>query len=338
MKSIIVFLASAVLSLLAAELLVRTFVPVREVGAVLSMQDRVVGKRLRPSINTERQSPEFVMRFSTNADGFRGPERRGFSKPILFLGDSFTMGYGVSDGYEFPAVVEARLREIFPDKDIETINAGIGNNGNGQWVKFLSQMLDELSPSVIVLQFSQNDFDDNVRERYFSLASPNGHLIENQIQISWPRRIESFLSGLPGVSQSHLYAAMRQVFVWRSAMADSRSRQPGAVGLQLEQQSEVLALPYRYKLAEALIAETVKIVRAADHPVIGILVGLQDFELELIRGVFGQLDVPVLIVPDKSERPDIYFAIDGHWNDSGHTYVAGEVVELLKSLGARSTD
>src|SRR6185295_7928209 len=105
------FLLSLVASLGLAEVVVQAFVPVRDVGPSFTVYDPVLGKRLKASFSAERITPEFRMRLSTNSLGFRGPEPKAISSgPILFLGDSFTMGYGVRDGEEYPARVATELR------------------------------------------------------------------------------------------------------------------------------------------------------------------------------------------------------------------------------------
>src|SRR5258708_2517343 len=57
-----------------AELVVRWFVPVRDVGPPFSAYDAVFGKRMKAGFSAERISQEFRMRLSTNSLGFRGPE------------------------------------------------------------------------------------------------------------------------------------------------------------------------------------------------------------------------------------------------------------------------
>ena len=86
-----------------SELFVRNFISVRDVGPSFTTYDPVYGTTLKKSFSAQRITPEFTMRFTTNSDGFRGPELGNLSsRSILFLGDSFTMGYGVNDGEEFP--------------------------------------------------------------------------------------------------------------------------------------------------------------------------------------------------------------------------------------------
>ena len=125
-------------ALVLAEAVVRLFVPVRNVGPSFTTYDPVYGKALKTNISVERVAPEFTMTFTTNSHGFRGPEIADLSQgSLLFLGDSFTMGYGVSDGEEFPAIVRKATATCNPPLNLEVVNAGMGNNGNGRVLKFL---------------------------------------------------------------------------------------------------------------------------------------------------------------------------------------------------------
>jgi hypothetical protein len=172
-----------------SELIVRSFVQVRDVGPSFTVYDPVYGQTLKKSFSARRITPEFTMRFTTNSDGFRGPELGMLSsRPILFLGDSFTMGYGVNDGEELPALVRAALSQR-GSKMVSVINAGVGNSGNGRWAKFLRAEARRYNPALVVLQIHANDFGDNIRERLFEL-SPAGELIELPVSsVGGERRI-----------------------------------------------------------------------------------------------------------------------------------------------------
>lgn len=334
MKKAWLFLTTVIITVLCAEFLVRAFVPVRELGSVLSVQSAALGKQLRPNVRTERHSPEFTMRFSTNSEGFRGHERRGFAKPVLFLGDSFTMGYGVSDGLEFPALVQARLRELFPDRATEVVNAGVGNNGNGQWLKFLRLHLQDIDPLIVVLQLSQNDFDDNLTEDYFALSA-DGQLIEHEVHISMARKLEYALSLLPGVADSYLYAAMREAYAYsRQFPLPVSADVADAVAVTFAEPETPSPPDYRHQLTSALVTEAIDMCQSNGYPVLALLVGLQGTELSIIRGVLDKYDVPALTIPDKPDKPGLYFAVDGHWNESGHEFVAGQLVDQLLERAA----
>jgi len=133
-----ILLLSIVFTVFAGELFVRVFVPVRNVGPTFSSYHPYYGKVLKKNFSCTRIAPEFTMKFSTNSLGHRGPEPAGFPKhPVLFLGDSFTSGYGVNDGEEFPDLVRVALEQRGRTIPIPVVNAGSGNIGNGYWLRFL---------------------------------------------------------------------------------------------------------------------------------------------------------------------------------------------------------
>ena len=104
-------------ALCAAELAVRRFVTVRSVGPAVTVYSPIYGVRLRSNFSGVQITPEFRMRITTNSLGFRGPEPDGpLRNVLLYLGDSFTVGYGVNDGEEFPALVAARLASAALDR------------------------------------------------------------------------------------------------------------------------------------------------------------------------------------------------------------------------------
>src|SRR5262245_5879731 len=153
-----IFLASMLLSLALAEVAVRLLVTVRDVGPVFSVPDPWFGKRLKPNLSAVRTTPEFTMRLTTNSFGFRGPQTDRLPlHAILFLGDSFTMGYGVSDGEEYPALIAAALQQRYAKSAPPVINAGIGNSGNGFWLKILARYGEAIQPRVVVMQVFEND-------------------------------------------------------------------------------------------------------------------------------------------------------------------------------------
>ena len=177
-QELVLVLASLAIGLGVCEIAVRVLVPIRGVGPTITTYDPYYGKALKESFSGQRITPEFTIRITTNSLGFRGPELGPLSRrPVLFLGDSFTLGYGVNDGREFPALVDQSLRERGPGAKIPVVNAGLGNNGNGRAVKFLRTEGPRYNPALVVLQVHDNDFDDNISEALFELT-PAGELRE----------------------------------------------------------------------------------------------------------------------------------------------------------------
>ena len=317
-----VLLLSTVISISLAEIAVRLFVPVRDVGPSFTVYDSVFGKRLKAAFRGERVTPEFRMRISTNSGGFRGPEPEGpLLHPIVFLGDSFTLGYGVSDGDEFPARVEAALRRVYADRAPQIVNAGIGDTGNGYWIKFLRGKATTLQPRLVVMQVFENDFYDNISEKLFEWK-PGEPLRELPVpEQSLMRRLQGIVEAIPGLSNSYLVGLFRQLrlptFGTRDRPSKMSSRSREDLGDQLTIQ---------------ILSEAISICQGNGWKILGLLVGLQDAHYEAVRNLFAHHGVTSVAIPAKSERPELYYKIDGHWNAYGHAFTADRVLEVLGSL------
>jgi hypothetical protein len=49
-------------------------------------------------------------------------------------------------------------------------------------------------------------------------------------------------------------------------------------------------------------------------------------ELEKIHRRYS---VPLIKIPSKKERPDLYYRVDAHWDASGHAFVAQSIARKL---------
>ena len=315
---------SCALCLVAAELVVRLLVPVRNVGPSFSRYDPVYGKALKRSISVTRITPEFTMRFTTNADGYRGPElKRPNAGSLVFLGDSFTMGYGVTDGEEFPALVRRALAGRHPPVQLEVINAGIGDIGNGRPLSFLRRDAAALKPRAIVLQIHANDFNDNVHDRFFEL-DPAGALVKLPVPPRGiARLVHTGIESVPGLAYSHLIGLLRQIrFGGGSPIAAAKPKPPRSGADERADRREHLML--------AVQGEIVRTVRERGWPLLVVLVGLSERRRTLLEDFFRERAIPTVSIPAKNERPDLYFDIDGHWNTAGQAFAADRVLAALE--------
>ena len=325
-KNLALAVGSLLITLLLAEGAVRIFVPVRSVGPAFSVNDSVYGHALKRSFSATRIAPEFTMRFTTNSLGFRGPEPEAFPhRPLLFLGDSFTEGYGVNDGEEFPALVRKALENRNPERKIPVVNAGIGYNGNGRWVKFLRNEGTRYNPRLVVLQLTKNDFKDNVRERLFTLTH-SGELLE--LPVPPPgitRRLAVLIEAVLGLSSSHLVGLVKQV-VWATRpYVPPPKPKPGA-------SAEEEVGPHD-QLTFRLLKEILTICGRERWPVLSVIVGIRGQRLAQLERLFRGFYVEMIVVPDKPTRPDLYYKVDGHWNASGHAFVAESILNWLLARG-----
>jgi hypothetical protein len=314
------------LSLGAMELGIRAFVPVRNVGPSFSTYDPIYGKVLKPNSSVVRIAPEFTMRLTTNSHGFRGPELGSLENgSILFIGDSFTMGYGVTDGEEYPAIVRHHLDGLDAKVRLEVINCGMGNNGNGRPLKFLRRGASRLNPKLIVVQINETDFADNVIEGLFSIDE-SGNLREPPVQPpSTRRKLQRTLESIPALPYSHLFCLVRGL-----ARPVRKDQEIPVMSVQSGGDSSRHTLENR--LLVSLQSEIVSTARDAGWPVLVLLTGIDGSRLEMLQGFFADRGVPVISLPTRQERPDLYFEVDGHWNAEGHVFVARRVLDAIMKI------
>jgi lysophospholipase L1-like esterase len=79
---------------------------------------------------------------------------------IINLGDSFTEGIGVGDGYTWSDVLQKNLRQKYQDNMINVINAGQSGNDPIQCLhSFLTQYVN-LKPDLVLLALNNSDIND----------------------------------------------------------------------------------------------------------------------------------------------------------------------------------
>jgi len=140
-------------------------------------------------------------RVSLNSNGHRGDEMPVRKPPgerrILILGDSVAFGWGVNQGEDFPARLEALLRE---QNNVvwRVINSGVNGYNSEQEAIFFATEGIAYEPDIVILVYVANDVEPMIDPK------PGG---------TW-RRYPTWPSSLPellerGRSLSYLYQATR---------------------------------------------------------------------------------------------------------------------------------
>ena len=108
--------------------------------------DPVLGWSHRPSsMGRHRHPTDFDVRYNIDSDGNRRVPEAGAGPEILFLGGSFTFGYGVTDGQAFPALVQ----RAFPD--LKAVNAGAMAWGTVHaWLRLTTRLEEPEPPAMVV--------------------------------------------------------------------------------------------------------------------------------------------------------------------------------------------
>lgn len=318
LKTFLLFATSIVFTLALLELIVRAFVPVRNVGPSFTEYDPVYGKSHKKNFNCMRITPEFTMELTTNSLGFRGPEPAEFPRGgILFLGDSFTEGYGVNDGEEYPALVRRELEKR--GSTVPVVNCGQGDIGNGRWLKFLRNEGDRYAPRLVFLQVMNNDFFDNLAEDMFVLQENDSLLEYPPAQPGKSRIIQQVIEAVPGLSYSYLVGLLRQTS-WVAARGEGMPTSD-------EDWKKSDRLTYR------LVDEILLYCQRKGWNAAVILVGLEGRRLEEMIVTIQARGVPFIVTPQVKDKPELFFVVDQHWNAKGHAYVARQVLERIEHSG-----
>lgn len=156
---------STFVGLLLAELTLRLFYEPPEYDwypRYTVAKDPFVGARFAPNLRLKLTfgAKEKRYSFTTNSLGFRSREIRE-KKPrgtfrILFVGDSFTEGFGVGDQETLPYYFEKIARQM--DKSIEVINAGHSGYELRDYDWFLNGYIRRLCPDLVIVSvYAGND-------------------------------------------------------------------------------------------------------------------------------------------------------------------------------------
>jgi hypothetical protein len=133
-----------------AELAVRWFAAAPEGDDQLAMcqPDARTIWRYRPNLALTYRAPEFEMAVRTNDEGLRSSSGPAEDRPtILFVGDSFTFGWGVAEQRRFSEVIGRTLG------DVRIVNAGHWMYAFDQQLVLLKELVGKYRPAAVVQGF-----------------------------------------------------------------------------------------------------------------------------------------------------------------------------------------
>lgn len=156
------------LSISMGEFLFRKYKPI-EVGTwgefpALQVDSETVYS-LIPNKLTHLKYNNYDYFVKTNSLGFASPEIDLTNKSsnnirIMILGDAFSMPEGLEYEFSYPALLEKKLQNEFPEKTIHVINAGVTGYGPIEEQAQLKKYIDIIKPDIIINQLFINEFDD----------------------------------------------------------------------------------------------------------------------------------------------------------------------------------
>lgn len=263
--------------------------------------------------------------YTYDAQGFRGqaphpqPERT-----VLFIGDSFTEGSGVSDDGTFSAVAERELWER--GVRVQCLNAGVHGLCAAQELRLLREILADRHVAAVVVQlFPHNDLSDNWEDGGFSLE--NGRLVDHD-----PRQVPPRVTLREAIARSSIvhYSITARVFVRALVPAHYFEAPLDDAAFELERQ---------------LLIETLATGRQHGTPVLFVVVGADPSECASInddapdhrayrklRKMVRALDAPSLDLCSVASRPEDFGTVDPHYSPLGYSRVGHAVADALVPL------
>jgi hypothetical protein len=338
---------------LGVEVALRVSDAVPEVGSPLSgfhQSDSYLGWIGRPNRHLHYRRPEFDTLVQLDAEGWRQPEPPRPAEPaqrILVLGDSFTWGWGVSQGQVFTDLLQAALPAT-----VAVYNRGVVGFGTGQEYLLLRRELAARAYDAVVLMFFINDLADNTDGKeghrpYFELVG--GDLrARNQPALAQASPVDQFLKEH---SRAYGFVAFELGMLKRRFAGEANDerayRDAAAVDFH--------DLP-GYAVTARLLGEMQRLTRA--HGTRFFLVYIpqrSEFDLDApfpyVRSVHAMVEdiarregIPLLdLAAPFRERAKagerLVYAIDAHWTPAGHrlaadVLLASPVFQPLGSSGA----
>jgi hypothetical protein len=300
--------------------------------------------RVKPNANcilhsNLAQFPDFVV--NTNSLGLRNKEitaKPPNTKRVLFLGDSFTFGWGVEEPDAYPRLVESYLS----DYPIEVINAGRPSSSLGHHYLFLINEGLSLKPDLVVVGFdllnsyinlSLNSSWDQIDENGLPTKISNKSVYVEDGRLKYydpPLTITT-----PWLGNSHLFALVTNTFFpskspffqTRSIDLNNQATLSQALILLTAMQKRVENQGGQFLVL--LIPDSITVENSA-----GISQQLgKYFSFTLQRKQINTLDLlPALTL--RSQNQSLYFSKDAHWNKLGHQAAAqaisSNISEMLK--------
>jgi len=337
-----------------AELAVRFFEP-QEVAPIRFVFDPQLGEIPTPNQKGRKIRPGvFDHTYSHNSLGLRGSKEYTFERHtdhrILFLGDSFTYGFGVNDDQTFPYLTEKRLTA---DKlSVEVINAGNSGRGTDFALKIFRVLGYKFHPTLTVFCFLGKNFVDDERGQFYAVAA-NGEITPKSLRSS-RGLIKNLLLNLPGynwlISWSQAANLVKEAGVqWFFRHTDPKAVKEGSLVIVYPDRGQGCANPETVRLTGIYLRNLVESVRNSGSSLMIFYLPMAP-EVELFRKtpqkskdeaafesiIHNQGEELISLTPTLAASGEplnkLYFVpSDGHWTARGQALAAQYISEQIEN-------
>lgn len=314
---LVLLLGSLTVAIVISEVVVRIFFPIYGGVDNLSLTGEPVREVFRPGSVYRQYSNEYDAITTITSKGHRVPGVDG-NPDVIFLGDSFTYGFGLADDQTFASIYCTR-------RQLACANLGMPGSGTLKQMRRLKQFVNDFhwKPREVKLFFfgmsgsfsNGNDFVDNYN---FGRRQAAWSSDDEVPEAAPPDTLPGRLIKLQGAMLEHSYLMRHVKYNWGPLLKGMMVNEPGDVrmaaalnytrlGLQeLDEFSHQIGFEYRIYLIV---------------PVQDLTRGTYADTLKALNGVSRK--AAIATAPALLDSPlRYYYAYDGHLNAAGSQRVA----------------
>lgn len=227
MKRLLLFVASLLASLIVAELAIRILRPQPLSGSWRVLTDKgLMANRSGGSARHDGNGRS--IRYSFSHPHLRGKGLDPKATQVLVVGDSFTFGWLLSDEENFVHHLQKMADGQFGADRVRFLNAGTGGWGTADYVAFIEDFGDLISPDVVLVFLNTDDIGRSITGDLYRFNDNNPDELVRRIRRGSP--LKRWINRTPGyqflLEHSHLLQlARRKWLALRLARRTSASRQ-----------------------------------------------------------------------------------------------------------------
>jgi lysophospholipase L1-like esterase len=269
--------------------------------------------------------------FTYDENGFRIGSGLPYDRTILFIGDSFTEGFGVGDDDTFARATERALRR--DGLNVRSLNAGNRGFGAAQELKVLRRQVARMRIDAVVMQsFPMNDLSDNLA--YGGFGIENARLIEYETpRPPW----RAWWAGLIGGSWAqNLYIVRLAANPLFAGYGPAPFDSPDSFDLEVALVSEIISTARAHNLPIVVLVIPTKLVQRVQRvrQVLGPAEASEVQRFERVRALVRDTGVPFVdageIITDLAA--DAAKADGSHFSREGNALIGEAIARKLGPL------
>ena len=285
--------------------------PLIQFEAECARYDSTLFYTLKPG-ESHFASFEFDNKYQVNSMGFRDCEADLHHPEVLFLGDSFTMGWGIDQDKTFAQVFENKTT-------LKTLNSGISSYGTAREYHSFKKIRPD-SLKLIVIQYHDTDLEENnYWVKYKKFGEKTELDFDHQVRIN--EEVKKYFLF------KHVKAGIIQFLTQGTKMNTNLPSNLGA---------EYVRIPSFTKD----FFEIVKQIRQTyDNPIIFTYVGSFHTEPKVVEvfekyALENKIEGLYFVNMGRKLSIEDYYFFDDHINAKGHEKIGNELVKKWKSISS----